>query len=291
MGQDVVVALHLGARRANRKPVLEVMDTAGRILAWGKLGVNDLTDQLVRGEAFALARLGSIPLSRLAVPQLLASTQWRGHPLVLMTPLSPTRAPVSTDLLAGAASELADSFEIETPDEALTRYHETLIRQVASLPETTLTARMTAVIPDLTSSLGGCRLGAWHGDWTPWNMGVDGRRLCVWDWERLATPVPRGMDLLHHRFQSDVVLRSRSPQAAALALLAWSTPSPAGEVDPAARRGSALAVAYLLGLGVRYLADDQAATGNRLGAVSTWLGPVLATWTSGHRTPRPKERR
>jgi len=100
------------------------------------------------------------------------------------------------------------------------------------------------------------------------------------------------MDLLHHRFQSEVVLHSRTPQAAALALLAWRLPSPARRTDTAARQNSALAVVYLLGLGARYLADDQAATGNRLGSVSTWLEPVLATWTSRHRTPRlPKERR
>lgn len=292
MGQEVVVALHLGARRANRKPVLEVMDIEGRVLAWGKLGVNELTDELVRGEAYSLARLGSIPLSCLEVPQLRANTQWRGHPLVLMTPLSPTRKSVPDVLLVNAASELADSLDIESPGEALTRYHETLTRQVASLPDTPLTKRMAAVVPELTGNLDGCRHGAWHGDWTPWNMGVDGHRLCVWDWERLATPVPRGMDLLHHRFQSEVVLHSRTPQAAALALLAWRLPSRARRTDTAARQNSALAVLYLLGLGARYLADDQAATGNRQGSVSTWLEPVLATWTSRHRTPRlPEERR
>ena len=291
MGVEVVIALHLGARRANRKPVLEVMDVSGRVLAWGKLGVNDLTDRLVRGEAYALARLGSLALRHLEVPRLRANLQWRGRPLVLMTALHPTREPVGVDLLARSAYELAQAFAAEDPDQALARYRDTLAREVTALPATPLAARMAELLPELTSRLEGCRFGAWHGDWTPWNMGVDGGRLCVWDWERLATPVPQGMDLLHHRFQREVMSGTHTPGSAALGLLDWSAPPPPGGTGPDAEQRRALAILYLLAIGARYLADDQAATGNRLGAVPSWLEPVLQTWTSPRSsTPTPGKR-
>jgi hypothetical protein len=193
-------------------------------------------------------------------------------------------------LLVEAAYELAESTGDEA-DGGLSQYRETLGRSVASLPVTPLTAAMVAVLDELTCSLTGWPHGAWHGDWTPWNMGVLGGRLCVWDWERFAAPVPLGMDLLHHHFQTDVMLHARPPRTAALDLVDWSPPSPDGRSTANAAQQRALATLYLLGLGTRYLADDQAATGNRLGAVATWLEPVLATSASRRgATELPKER-
>jgi len=40
--------------------------------------------------------------------------------------------------------------------------------------------------------------GAWHGDWTPWNMGRRHHRLQLWDWERFETGVPAGLDVCHY---------------------------------------------------------------------------------------------
>ena len=43
--------------------------------------------------------------------------------------------------------------------------------------------------------------GAWHGDWTPWNMATTATTVLVWDWERFGTGVPVGYDALHFDFQ------------------------------------------------------------------------------------------
>jgi hypothetical protein len=40
-------------------------------------------------------------------------------------------------------------------------------------------------------------IGAWHGDWGHWNMGVGRGVLQVWDWERFDDAVPVGFDGLH----------------------------------------------------------------------------------------------
>ena len=50
--------------------------------------------------------------------------------------------------------------------------------------------------------------GAWHGDWTPWNMASTAGGLLVWDWERFATGVPVGFDALHYWLQIE---RRRPP--------------------------------------------------------------------------------
>ena len=45
------------------------------------------------------------------------------------------------------------------------------------------------------------RFGWWHGDFTPWNMALDGRRLVLWDWEYAQPASPAGLDLVHFEFQ------------------------------------------------------------------------------------------
>ncbi len=60
--EPVTCCVHVGgALRANRKPVLELLDAAGAPLGFAKLGVNELTRGLVRAEAHALHALGRRP--------------------------------------------------------------------------------------------------------------------------------------------------------------------------------------------------------------------------------------
>jgi hypothetical protein len=67
------------------------------------------------------------------------------------------------------------------------------------------------------------RFGAWHGDFTPWNMArlESGRGsgsaaasgVFLWDWERCG-PAPVGLDLLHFLFQSVCRFEGRNPDRA-----------------------------------------------------------------------------
>jgi hypothetical protein len=51
--------------------------------------------------------------------------------------------------------------------------------------------------------------GAWHGDWSPWNLGhVDGR-LAAWDWEHSTEGVPLGFDVAHFHFQAAFIGEGR----------------------------------------------------------------------------------
>jgi hypothetical protein len=118
------------------------------------------------------------------------------------------------------------------------------------------------------------RFGAWHGDWTPWNMAATVSGLLVWDWERFATGVPVGFDALHYSMQSslngarpDALSSARETLDRAPQLL-----EPFGVAADAARLIAAL---YLAELAVRHLADDQESAGARLGSIDRWLIPAL----------------
>jgi hypothetical protein len=116
--------------------------------------------------------------------------------------------------------------------------------------------------------------GAWHGDWTDWNMASTADGLLVWDWERFDPGVPIGFDPLHYRLQSDVVRRRRPPTEAAEACVrdAAACLAPFGVPADEARL---VAVLYLAELSARYLADRQAEAGARLGQPGTWLIPAI----------------
>src|SRR5690606_19279441 len=75
-------------------------------------------------------------------------------------------------------------------------------------------------------------LGAWHGDWTPWNMAWDGTQVLLWDFERFATGVPVGFDRVHYALQ--VVLRDRGERAAADVIRALLTGRRADDATRAA---------------------------------------------------------
>ncbi len=63
VGQPVEISLHLGAARANRKPVLQLLSKAGETIGFAKIGINALTRELVTGERAALVKLSEARLT------------------------------------------------------------------------------------------------------------------------------------------------------------------------------------------------------------------------------------
>ena len=68
LGYQVRISMNLGAARANRKPVLQLLTPAGRTAGFAKIGVNPLTTELIRAEHDALVRLNAAALTRFQVP-------------------------------------------------------------------------------------------------------------------------------------------------------------------------------------------------------------------------------
>ena len=92
-GSEVLLALHFGPPRANRKPVIQAFDLAGRLVAVAKLGVGDLTAELVAHEAALLgawqerATQSTAGSPVLVVPRSLGLTTWSGQPLLVQEAL------------------------------------------------------------------------------------------------------------------------------------------------------------------------------------------------------------
>jgi hypothetical protein len=298
IGEPVGVALHVTAARANRKPVLQVIDARGRIRAFVKVGTDELTARLLAVEADALRHVADARPRTFQAPHVLHHGSWHGLPVLVLAPL-PTwvrgrRAPY--EAVAAAAREigsLGDGTERALAD---TASRERALADTASreraLADTAFWARTKAAVAELAPSprastlaelatgveaLHGdipLRLGAWHGDWAPWNMCAAAGRLLVWDWERFERAVPLGFDSLHYRLQDRIVCDGRRPADVARACVAEATEL-VGSPNASPDRAAAVAATYLLTLGVRYEADGQERAGSPLGRLETWLLPAL----------------
>ncbi len=290
LGGSLAFSVHIGPARANRKPVLQLLSTTGETVGFVKLGVGPLTRDLVRAETAALGALNQGAFQALTVPRVLHAGQWREHEVLVQSalPIWEPRSTLTTKKLVAAMTEVARCKGVHTSSLAADDYWRRLRKRLEDL-----TARPAGVARDdgtdandearalanaadqLVAGAGHVELafGAWHGDWTPWNMATTSSTVLVWDWERFTTGVPMGYDALHFDFQR---LLTRGVEAATAVDITTSRASrllAPFDVEPAAADVSALL--YLIDLATRYLEDRQAEAGARLGVLGRWLLPVL----------------
>jgi hypothetical protein len=276
LGHDVLVSTHLGAARANAKPVLQLLTADGRTAGFAKISVNALTQHLIRTERRALDMLAEADLRRLVVPEVLHHGQWQGRDVLVISalPVWLRRKPLPPDRLHAAMTEVAAVGSLCQEPLADSAYLRQLQARLAGCPASPDRDALDAAVAALTATGAHLGFGAWHGDWTGWNMGYTSAGLLVWDWERFSRPVPAGFDGLHYRLQSAVVRRQQPPPAAA----AECVRAAAGALAPfgiAAAEARLTALLYLADLSVRYLTDRQAEAGARLGQPGTWLIPAI----------------
>ncbi|SEG46808.1 Phosphotransferase enzyme family protein [Thermomonospora echinospora] len=277
LGRQVVVSVGLGTVRANRKPILHVLTPAGEPVAFVKVGDNPTARGLIAAEAAALERLAGLSPPGLSVPRVLHHGDWQGLGLLVLSPLPtsalgwrPRRNPpvAAMRALAGAAGIERAALE-DSP-------YWTGMRQVpARLADTAVAERLAGVIERIGARHGARKLdfGAWHGDWTPWNMAWHRGVLQLWDWERFAVGVPFGFDLLHYRLQEAARLSARSPYEA------WPDGAPA-LLEPlgasvSGGAGRATVELYYLELCARYLLAAQEPIGDPLREQSRRLLDLL----------------
>jgi len=273
-GEPVTVAVHLGPPRANRKPVLAIARPDGSLLGFAKLGINSLSDALVRNETEALRRLATAALPGVVVPELLHSGTYGAHPLLVQSALPVAKSrPATADELRAAQVEVARAFGTTTTHLADATYLDALRARAVELPM--LTERLMSVIDDLRHVHAELEVefGCWHGDWRPVNVAALAGRTLVWDWERFTTDVPLGYDALHQSLAQ--ATRSGTPPDQLPVALTKQAPQLLQPFGVAAGSVPVLTRLYLVELAVRYLGDDQAGAGARLGRIDEWLLPHL----------------
>lgn len=275
LGHPVLLALHIGPARANRKPVAQVLTPDGRTVAFTKIGVNPLTAELVRAEARALDLVGRTTTTAMTVPAVRAAGHWQGLELLTLDalPVWRTRAPVTEDRLVAVMREIADIAGVESAPLTSSAYWKDLNAAATALGDGPRAARVRRAL-GLIGSGRELGYGSWHGDFARWNLAVLPDTVLVWDWERFTTGVPRGYDALHYHFSDATATRGR-PLAEAVRDTLDAAPrllAPFGHDGPAA---APVALLYLCDLAVRYLRDRQDEAGAAAGRVEEWLLPEL----------------
>jgi hypothetical protein len=275
LGQPVLLGVYIGPARANRKPVLVLLDRKGNLLGFAKLGINELTRTLVDAEAAALHRLAGADLGPVTIPAVLHHGRWGEHALLVQEALPvwrPRATPSMTEEAEQAAlAAVAGCLGIREHAFAGSPYEVALRKAVQALDDVPARAGLAAVLDEVAARAEPLRFGSWHGDWSGTNNAVlaDGRVL-VWDWERFDSDVPVGFDALHLRLQRAITRLGAPPFEAAHALFDDSP--------------EIVTTLYLVHLGTRYLHDRQAEAGVRLGRVGEWLLPVLTQRWEGRST-------
>lgn len=279
LGRPVVSGMLVGAPRANRKPVLVLLAPSGEVVGFAKVGSTALTRALVAREADALEGLAGRELRSLQAPRLLHRGQWAEVDLVVQSPLDTARAAEPDQaLLHRALRELATSVPGADQDVPLTElagWRACVARLQAHVDELAPVLLAHARRLEVRAGSRPLAASAWHGDLTPWNVGVVDDRLLAWDWERYEEGVPLGFDALHHRLAVLTQVQGLDHETAARRLVhsAAAVTAPLG-VDP--DTADTVVLAYLVVLGTRYLVDGQAAAGHRVGRLGHWLLPLLA---------------
>lgn len=208
VGHTVSVGAYLGNDlRPNRKPVLQVLDPHGRIVAFAKVGWNGHTAALVDNEAEALKRVRGYRPSSFRVPAVLGHGRWRGRTVLVV---EADRLPLRRHGRRNAAPDVAAEVEVARsgpPTESAladSAYRHALSRRLAAAGmEADVRRRLETILESFATAAGDRPIpfGSWHGDWTPWNMARSRAGLLVFDWERYGDGVPLGYDRLHLRFQ------------------------------------------------------------------------------------------
>jgi hypothetical protein len=280
---DLRVGMYLGPPRANRKPVLQLLTSAGRLAGFAKIGINPLTGRLCRTERAALAMLRGAGLAHVTVPQVQHYGQWHDLDVLVLNALPvwrPSR-PLPAGRLAAAMAEVAAVNGVRQArlDAApyLPQLRGRLFAADHGRARAVLLRALDAVVAQAGSEV--LTFGAWHGDWTGSNMAHTDGGLFVWDWERFAAGVPAGFDVLHHWLQAETGTGRHGPLASAVACpgraVALLAPWGIG-----ARQARLTAILYMAELATRYLVDQQTKAGARHGDPEAWLIPAVTNETA-----------
>lgn len=287
LGEPVCLGIHLGPPRANRKPVLQVVSPAGRTLGFAKIGTTALTRHLVAAESRALEAVAAADVRGLRVPTVRHRGDWSGLDVLLLDPVeSRSTSPLQAGRLGSVMAGLSLAWGHSSGRLADSAFWERLqARAAANRGPHAAQLRRGLAAADAAYGDRLVTFGAWHGDWTPWNMAVHEDAFVVWDWERFQQGVPLGLDAVHFHLQREM-RRGREPVEVARDTLA--------RIDelllPWALQGTearCVFALYLLAIGSRYAADDQRGAGARLGDLDSWLFQVLDDVVASDRAAVP----
>jgi hypothetical protein len=275
LGQPVSFGFGIGTARANRKPVLALFGKDGRRLGFAKIGVDPFTDDQVTREHHSLTEVQRARIGGVRTPTLLDFGTWDDHPVLVISALQPSawetarrgaRTPPATQMEA-----LGTAFGVQEATLAQSPWWSGLVALAEGLPpgraRSDLLEDMETVVTRWADQE--VRLGAWHGDWTPWNMGWSHGELLLWDFERFELGAPLGLDACH--FALSIPSRTTDPAEIIRRL---------GQADPGEDRALAALVkaTYLVAITCRYQAAAHSENGRLIAPRAALMAGCLTEW-------------
>jgi hypothetical protein len=212
---DLEMAVILGVPRLNRKPVLQVLASDGTVVGYVKAAWNDLTAGLVRNETRVLSHLAATGPTTFTPPAFVAAGPWGDLELIAASALPNAARPDQAQVFdppMPVIAEIAGLWGRSTAKLAESPYWAGVRGRVMAQAGSEVLDRAVDWVERMIGATE-IAFGAWHGDFTPWNMARLDEASYVWDWER-AAPAPAGLDLLHFLFQTVCRFEGKAPAAA-----------------------------------------------------------------------------
>jgi hypothetical protein len=218
---DLHMAVILGVPRLNRKPVLQVLASDGTVVGYVKAAWNDLTAGLVRNETRVLSHLAASAPKSFVPPAFVAAGPWGDLELIAASALPNAARPDQAQVFdppMPVIAEIAGLWGRSTARLSGSEYWAGVRERQSAQAGSEVLDR---AVDWVEGQVGDTEIdfGAWHGDFTPWNMarlpggsGGPGEagQTYVWDWER-AGLAPAGLDLLHFLFQTVCRFEGKPP--------------------------------------------------------------------------------
>jgi hypothetical protein len=191
------LALTVREDTPNHKPTFVALDHHGRVLGFGKLGVDDGTNQRLAQEVAGLTRMASSPVAGLRTPRPLADLSWCGRRVVVVEPLAsdarrhPAHARAPLPLVREAVAR-----GVTQPAHATAR---SLVSEIERIDDPQLVAAARAAEDRVGQRFADVpvAVGSMHGDWVPWNLAYRRGETWAFDWEHSRAQGPVGLDVAH----------------------------------------------------------------------------------------------
>jgi hypothetical protein len=238
-----------------RKPVIQVARADGHVVAYAKVAWNAVTAANVHAEHGALVALEASGERRVRAPRAIGLGEHRGFPLLLTEPMPPQLrrydpvGPPPDPRVSLAIGPLVPGAAMPDPIGARLR------RRLAATGEDNLvevrdaTTQLLEALGDRTAAV---PAGAWHGDWSPWNLGWVGDELWAWDWEYCRPDTPIGLDIPHLLFQRRFIA-DRAPLDRAFADAAAGSAEPLSALGYGAADRPTVHAVHVAEIALRYL--------------------------------------
>lgn len=203
-------SIFLGTVGPNRKVVIEINDLK-RTTHFVKTAISDQSSSILENEYSMLNKIQALGINRLMVPE--ASLLKDDVSLVQTTVCTPKseRSMVWTSVHSHVKIHMEETSI--TKDVSIGDFVDGLKEQLRILkweeqPHTevkNLISKVDFILGKMSVGSQKFAISLNHNDFTPWNMYLDGDRLCVYDWE-LAGNAPVFSDLFHFHIQKGVMI-------------------------------------------------------------------------------------